>query len=448
LTWDITENAIDALSGHPWEVDYHRTASIGSMATEEREPLTPEQQFLRRCFIDHYVRSPPEAPYRFTRREWGFFPFGGKMMFRHISFTRKEELDAFFRQRAPMHAYHSSAYYSEPSLQPMGEKVKTWMGADLIFDLDADHIPNSEKLSYVEQLEKVKEEMDRLVRDFLISDLGFRKEGVELFFSGGRGYHAHIRDPSVLPMDSRDRRQLVDYITGNNLDFDVLFPDRTVEVNKRFGSSKKRRNFRNRGHGGWVTKIYKGKDSLLNEMLALPDNKSRVQKLLEISRTKKLGIGQQKCSSIVEDLFKKGGGVTVKRMLEEDMFQVTSTNTIDTDFLKFAASYSSINLSGETDEPVTTDTKRLIRCPGSLHGKTGFRVISVPLDRLPSFDPLRDAVALGRDPVEVSLNEGFSITMGGEDFDLKQGRVSVPKFLAYFLVARGKAKMLPDAFLL
>ncbi len=400
------------------------------MVTEEREPLTPEQQFLRQCFVEHYTRSPPEAPYRFTRREWGFFPFGGKMMFRHISFTRKEELDAFFRYRAPMHAYHSSAYYSEPSLQPMGEKVKTWMGADLIFDLDADHIPNSEKLSYVEQLEKVKEEMIRLVNDFLISDLGFRKEGIELFFSGGRGYHAHIRDPSVLPMDSRDRRQLVDYITGNNLDFDVLFP-----------GSKRKRNFRNRSHGGWVTKIYEGKDRLLKELLSLPDNRARVQKLMGISDLKKLGISQNKCRMIVKDIFEKAGGITCRRMLDEDIFQATSTNPIEADFLRFAASYSAINLSGETDEPVTTDTKRLIRCPGSLHGKTGFRVISVPLDRLPSFDPLRDAVVLGRDPVEIIMNEGFSITMGGEDFELGAGSTSAPRFLAYFLVARGKAKV-------
>lgn len=353
------------------------------------------------------------------------------MMFRHISFTRKEELDAFFRQRAPMHAYHSSAYYSEPSLQPMGEKVKTWMGADLIFDLDADHIPNAEQLSYVEQLEKVKKEMIRLVEDFLIKDLGFKKDGIELFFSGGRGYHAHIRDPSVLSMDSRDRRQLVDYITGNNLDFDVLFP-----------GSKRKRNFRNRSHGGWVTKIYEGKDKLLKELLSLPDNRARVQKLMGISELKKLDISQNKCRTIVKDIFEKAGGITYRRMLDEDLFQVTSTNPIEADFLKFAASYSSITLSGETDEPVTTDTKRLIRCPGSLHGKTGFRVVSVPLDRLPSFDPLRDAVVLGKDPVEINLNEGFSITMGGEDFELRQGPVNVPRFLAYFLVARGKAKIM------
>jgi DNA primase small subunit len=315
----------------------------------------------------------------------------------------------------------------------MGEKVKTWMGSDLIFDLDADHIPDAEKLSYVEQLERVKVEMGRLLDEFLLDDLGFKKESVELFFSGGRGYHAHVRDPSVLLLDSKDRRQIVDYITGNNLDFDILFP-----------GNRRKRNFRNRSHGGWVRKVYEGKDILLRELLTLPDERARVQRLFGISEQRKLGISREKCRTIIKDIFEKAGGVTCRRMLEEDMFQVTSTSAIEIDFLKFAASYSSINLSGETDEPVTTDTKRLIRCPGSLHGKTGFRVISIPIDRLSSFDPLRDAVALSREPVEVSLKDAFSIEMGGEGFNLKEGIVSVPLFLAYFMIARGKATLGSD----
>ncbi|MCA1813180.1 MAG: hypothetical protein LC624_04420 [Halobacteriales archaeon] len=37
------------------------------------------------------------------------------------------------------------------------------------------------------------------------------------------------------------------------------------------------------------------------------------------------------------------------------------------------------SMTGETDEPVTSDVKRLIRLPGSVHGKTGLRVVPVPL---------------------------------------------------------------------
>ena len=57
--------------------------------------------------------------------------------------------------------------------------------------------------------------------------------------------------------------------------------------------------------------------------------------------------------------------------------------------------------AGETDEVVTIDTRRQIRWPGSLHGKSGMRVTEFPLDRLDpdnpnSFDCLSRDCALSR----------------------------------------------------
>ena len=37
---------------------------------------------------------------------------------------------------------------------------------------------------------------------------------------------------------------------------------------------------------------------------------------------------------------------------------------------------------GETDEPVTADVKRLIRLPGSLHGKSGLKVVTLTRGRV------------------------------------------------------------------
>ena len=200
------------------------------MGQENGEKIPREIRFMKSVFREYYRDRPVEPPYRFTRREWGFFPFGGKMMFRHIGFQRRSEIDDFFVETAPMHAYYSTAYYGDPALQPMGDKFKTWMGADLIFDLDADHLPNADEMSYREQLEKVKEEVGRLLFDFILDDLGLPLEHTHLHFSGGRGYHVHVRAPEVLQLDSRDRRAIVDYITGRNFDwgqitFDTLRAD-------------------------------------------------------------------------------------------------------------------------------------------------------------------------------------------------------------------------------
>ena len=60
--------------------------------------------------------------------------------------------------------------------------------------------------------------------------------------------------------------------------------------------------------------------------------------------------------------------------------------------------------AGETDEVVTIDTRRQIRWPGSLHGKSGMRVTEFPLSRLDpdssnSFDCLSEGIALSRDEI-------------------------------------------------
>ncbi|MBN1389752.1 MAG: DNA primase catalytic subunit PriS [Candidatus Thermoplasmatota archaeon] len=411
------------------------------MGPENGFEQTVELQFLKKAFRDHYQKQPVDPPYRFTRREWGFFPFGGKMMFRHIGFQRRSEIDQFFIETAPMHAYYSTAYYGDPALQPMGEKFKTWMGADLIFDLDADHLPNAEAMSYSEQLEKVKEEVKRLLFDFILDDLGLPAEHTHLHFSGGRGYHVHVRAPEVLQMDSRDRRAIVDYITGRGVNFDILFPKYATDYNPRFRTYKERRNFKKRDDGGWIKKIYEGKDILISRLLDIENNKDRVEYLLNISGQKKLDIKHQKCETIINDLFIKGKGNSARRMLDEDKFPIGSTKRIDNDFLRLAVSFSSIDLSGETDEPVTTDIKRLIRCPGSLHGKTGLKVMEVQKEYLKDFDPLRDAVALPDDPIKLSIVKGSTHKMGGENFILNEGEIDVPLYLAYFLIARRQASL-------
>jgi len=409
------------------------------MSLENGGKLPREIVFLKETFREHYRRCPVEPPFRFARREWGFFPFGGKMMFRHIAFARRSDIDRFFRETAPMHSYYSVAYYQEPGLQPMGEKFKTWMGADLIFDLDADHLPDADQMTYEEQLKEVKKEVKRLLFDFILDDLGLPREHTHLHFSGGRGYHVHVRAPEVLKLDSRARRQIVDYITGRGLDFSKLFPKKTTDYNPKFRSYKEERDFRNRNDGGWITKIYEGKDRLLRKLMEFETKKEQVNYILRISDQKKLGIKEKKCQSMIEELFYEDDGRTAKKMISKDSFTQTSKKWRDNDFLTLAASFSSIDLSGETDEPVTTDIKRLIRCPGSLHGKTGLRVVEVDMDSIEDFDPLRDAVALGPDPVKVNVTRSVEQSLGGESFSLKEGETEVPLYMAYFLMARRMA---------
>ncbi len=73
------------------------------------------------------------------------------------------------------------------------------------------------------------------------------------------------------------------------------------------------------------------------------------------------------------------------------------------------------------DEPVTTDTKRLIRMPTSLHGGSGMRVQPLELRELHDFDPLTDAVVFGMRDVKVDQKFPLKMPMLGSTYRAPKG---------------------------
>ena len=93
------------------------------------------------------------------------------------------------------------------------------------------------------------------------------------------------------------------------------------------------------------------------------------------------------------------------------------------------------------DEPVTTDTKRLIRMPTSLHGGSGMRVQPLELRELHDFDPLTDAVVFGTRDVKVDQKFPLKMPMLGSTYELQKGISTVPEAVAVFLCCRGMAEI-------
>jgi DNA primase small subunit len=93
------------------------------------------------------------------------------------------------------------------------------------------------------------------------------------------------------------------------------------------------------------------------------------------------------------------------------------------------------------DEPVTTDTKRLIRLPTSLHGGSGMRVQPLELRNLHDFDPLTDAVVFGTRDVKVDCRIALTMPMLGSTYELQKGINTVPEAVAVFLCCRGMAEI-------
>jgi DNA primase small subunit len=100
-------------------------------------------------------------------------------------------------------------------------------------------------------------------------------------------------------------------------------------------------------------------------------------------------------------------------------------------------------IKGETDEPVTSDIKRLIRLPSSLHGKTSFVVTPLKREGLDDFEPLRDAISptFSDEPMKIKVKKQVNIKLKDQQFDLKHGEVEVPEFAAIFLLCRGFAEI-------
>jgi DNA primase small subunit len=412
--------------------------------------------FLKKRFSDYYSEAEMFLPDRFGRREWGFMFLGENFMKRHMAFFNRKELKEFLVKKIPAHVYHSAAYYETPGASTMAEK--NWLGADLIFDLDADHIKGAKDLSYEETLTKVKREFIKLIDNFLLDDFGFDEKQLLIVFSGGRGYHIHIRDPKVLQLSSHERREIVDYITGKELNFEEFFLKEPFD-STRFGvhvNVKHKVKMPSEDALGWKRKMRDGIRSLTRELENMGEKEAKTRlRAFE-------GVGEKTAHGIYQDLFSGPEGQRgVDRLREDNILEIFSNDRHRDEFLNIVKGESSIKLEagkspqlaeslivkeqldGETDEPVTSDVRRLIRLPTSLHGKTGFMVIPLSRDALDEFEPLRDAVPpiFSDEPIELEITNPVSIKLKNETFDLKAGKTEVPEFAAIFLLCRKNAQL-------
>ncbi|DAC73206.1 MAG TPA: DNA primase catalytic subunit PriS [Thermoplasmata archaeon] len=384
-------------------------------------------EFLKNSFQTYYASNKVVLPDRFGRREFAFILFGGKGMVRHLGFEKREMIWNFFTERAPQHAYYSSAYYQHPDAAKMTDKI--WMGAELIFDLDSDHLPNAEKMGYVESLIEVKKEFIKLIDEFLLGDFGFKEKHMELYFSGGRGYHCHVKDTAILDLDSNERREIVDYITGRDLQDSIIFHEQATG-RKSYGghsfASGKSLKMPTPDQDGWKGRISRGIIELVNE-IKKSDNPEK--------KLEEYGVNARDAERLVQDLSEE----RVQRIKDGMLDQ---SKTIRKFFLNSALRKTAVSLSaGETDEPVTCDVKRLIRLPSSLHGKTGLKVVKIDVDDLKDFDPLRDAVVLPEDPVQINVHREVNMDMNNQNYHLGEGKQEVPTYLAVLLIGRKEATL-------
>jgi DNA primase small subunit len=379
------------------------------------------REYLSGRFGDYYRGAEPTLPPDPDAREWGHIPWTGgesTTMVRHQSIYDLGDVSDFLAREAPRHVYFSAARYDDPGAD--GMDGKGWQGADLVFDLDADHLPSvdPEAAAYAEMLDACKDALERLL-DLLEDDFSF--EDISVVFSGGRGYHVHVRDDGLAKLDSAARREIVDYVRAVDLDVDGLVRTRAV------GGATRREL---RTAGGWGRRTHRRLQRFVEELQAL-DEADAKERLMTFD-----GIGEGRATTLlgafdgaaVADGNVEAGGPGARTLVEALARETVAAET------------------APIDEPVTTDTHRLIRLPGSLHGGSGLVVRRIGRSDVDDFDPLVDAVPerFTRRSVRVAVTDPGPVELDGDSFTLGAGEQSVPECVGVFLMTRDRARKVKE----
>lgn len=410
---------------------------------------SPSSRFVQDMFLQYYRErsSDIQPPPSIEKREFGFFMLKGRIMLRHKGFKNIDELRSYMKQITPSDVYYSAAYYERPEAE-MDEKG--WLGADLIFDIDADHIPTpcakvhdtwvctncgaagkgitpqncpacggqkfDEKTWPCEVcLASAKAETVKLI-DFLTKDFGFSPKALKMFFSGHRGYHLQIEGEEVRELDQMARSEIVDYLLGVGLE--PVFHGLVKE-----GPERRSRILvgPDLSDPGWRGRIAKGTYDLLlavsQEELEKIGLKKKVAETLIENR-----------EALLESWRKRGPWGAVKGIGAESW--------------KKLAQKSVEKQSARIDTVVTTDIHRLIRLNNTLHGKTGLKKTEVPLTGIEKFDPFKRAIAFEKGSVNLLVSDSPKFRLGDELYSpYKNRKVELPTAAALLLLCKGLAKL-------
>ncbi len=405
------------------------------------------QIFIRDRFADYYKQHSASIlpPSSLKRREFGFLLLEKKVMLRHQSFLDAERLRASLCTVVPSDVYYSSAYYERPE-EDM--KNKGWLGADLVFDIDADHFPtpcptvhdfwvctgcgasgkgkHPQKCSscggtkFKEKswpcetcLAAAKAELIKLV-DVLMEDFGFSSDVLTVAFSGHRGYHVHVESESVRELDSLARKEIVDYLMGIGLDAELHGLAKSPTLDRMVAGP-------DLNDQGWRGRIAKGTYDFLST--------ASKEELM------KTGLGSHHVKLLIEH-----GEALLKSWDKKGPWGVVKGISPET--WKTIAQYGVEKQSVKIDTVVTPDINRLIRLPNSLHGKTGLKKVKLPITGIEDFDPLKSAVAFKGGEVTVHVSEAPQFRVEDTIYGPYKGqKVELPTAAVLMLLCKGVAKV-------
>ncbi len=399
---------------------------------------------FRRYYRSHEVPAPPAV----ERREFGVGAYGRKIVKRHMSFATEREFQNYLKTNAPHYISYSVGYFEYPDAPSMEEKHL--LGADLIFEFDSDELglfspndvwicPHCRAKGFVKEFlekgknpvacprcgdpvkvimfpdpdreERLKEEVDTLVKDFLLDEWGLSPKEIALNFSGNRGYHVHIRSDAFRELDKDARIELTEYITGQALDVRYFFDVTHYPIRGPKPSDP-----------GWPGRVARAVVRALERAKRVSD---LVVLGMDAASARKLFHDR---AMFVESV--KRGVWPIPGTRGEDVFAPIQR------LVKGLSPY----MGKEVDTNTSVDIHRLIRVPDTIHGGTG--LLAKRLKDIWSFDPFKDAVALpSRPELEVEVDIAPEFEFAGETWGpYRNQKLLLPLHVSIYLMSRGVAR--------
>ena len=400
--------------------------------------------FIKDEFQKYYLKSfkDQKTISDIEEREFGFQYWDGPMFQRHFNFFNRNDLNQYLTTKNPRHSYSSAALYELPGEKDINHKI--WMGCDFVIDIDADHVDlpcqeehdnytcnacgksgkgkppkvcsckntSFKKKNWVceECLDFSKNETIKIIEQYFMPDFGLTENDFLIKFSGNRGYHIQIQSESFKKLDQDSRREIANYITGKNIDLELQgfqFKPHAISGPNKFEK-------------GWKGRIIRYLIKFISE--------TDVKKFKKISSSKSIDEILKNRELIIKDLnaeTPKWNVVNISSKLWNKLIELA----IET-------------YAGKIDEPVSTDTRRLLRLPNSLHGKTGLQAKIVAYHDLDKFNPLSDALVFDGE-VAVKFKECPEFTLGNFVYGPYNGGEveKINKSAAIFFICKGRAEL-------
>ena len=346
------------------------------------------------------------------KREFGFGDFETKIRRRHMAFRSKDAFKRYLLLDVPPFISISTAYYKNPDGRPM--ESKGWLGAELVFDLDATDLNLECQKEHGRGwicgkcLDAVKYETIKTIDEFLIPDFGLSKNNIEINFSGNRGYHIHVKDRDFFSLNGNARKQISDYLNGKDLDIKVFFPTIGERLKALKGPMPTNGGWGGRIARATISAINNGKDELI-----------------------KLGIDEKTAKKLIKNKAEVIMGITTGNW---DSINVPKK----ADFWSNIINRMTISQTSAIDKNVTNSPEHLIRVADTIHADTGLVAKRLGnISDLDKFNPMKDAIIFKNGRMRINVSNANKLFMNNMEFGpYKDVIVEVPTYVALYLMLK------------